>query len=1275
MADKHVADGEEGFRAVNSSPDACLVGIVVVPFDCFQVLSNKKQYSETVRARGFSVLNVGSVISGTQSNAGKGVISGTSLSSGDCTVLSGSPTVSVEGVPVALYGSLVGMNNMNCLGNLLTKLAPSNVVVKDNALPCNNPPVSSPFLEALTKSRQDAANGLMESLRDSLDFSGGIQTADEWTKKQIDKLRPAPLPGDSGQMIYDMESGTEIPVEVFNARNEINAGVVRGLLGFGRSIVSGIASLGNMLEQRCLEDPRVKPLDNMILAENIRLGNVCLEGIKKQIGNIRDNLEVMAGKEWDDFQKASPGDKAEMLTRLTAEVATLPLPVSKAGLASKVGVVSDTVKAAHTVDAVSDAGKIAGAATDVRNAGVAANEARNTGEAVNGVRNGAEDASALNKTDDAAELSKTDDGAFVDENGKSKDGSSGVDSALCTQPGDPVDAGTGDFLQQLSVLSLPGVLPLTLSRFYRSQAKDGGIFGQKWSDEWSVSLTVHENELHFTNHEGVVLYYRIPRDGIFHDAVNSRQAFYRLSGDIRGGLTVFDRRSQHTQFFSPAGDGTYLLSAIHDGYGNRADFIRTDGLLTKIRHSDGYVLTLDWQQRQLMNIDLVTPQRQRLVTCHYDSNGFLAECDTFQFSRLWHEYTPEGWMTRWRDTDKTCVDIRYDGQGRAVSTRSTEGYYDDRFIYNDEEHCTTYLDAEGGETRYWYNEDGLVTRSLDPLGREENTVWENTRLISRSDALGRTTEYGYNNQGDISRVALPGGYCLDYDYNKAGQLTRLTAPGDQAWQWEYGDHGSVVCLTDPQGRKQQFSYSDQGDLLKRMMPGGATWRWRHDALHRVQETVAPDGGITQTELDFLGRLLSVQDPLGYTTQFRHSKNHAGQLGSVEEISRPDGVRELMRQNSEKLPESFTDGEGKTTRYEYGAFDLLTAVIRPDGERLACRYDKLTRLKEIINAEGESYHLTYDQAGQLIAETDFTGRTLKYEYDAVGRCIRTTFPDGTHLNRRYNITDQVTDEIVTQGDSDRMLSHTTFRYDTLSRLVEAKNDDATVTYEYDDAGRITAEILNGRRTEYRYDAERDTVTHRTTAGLMERFTRGVMGELKAWQIADHAPLTFEHDLCGQETARKSEAGFSQTLGYTQTGMLTQQNAGSQSKPDTHNKNLHRQWLYDKAYNLTMLSESQRGTMVNSLTASDQMSHATWTGSGTVPLSEEHFTYDKNLNITRRQTWVNQVMDSEAHQQQQHGRVISREYKAWRHTPSRINPETGKPEEGKFVRVVNAPGSTM
>ncbi|MCX9019863.1 hypothetical protein NLN96_23080, partial [Citrobacter portucalensis] len=96
------------------------------------------------------------------------------------------------------------------------------------------------------------------------------------------------------------------------------------------------------------------------------------------------------------------------------------------------------------------------------------------------------------------------------------------------------------------------------------------------------------------------------------------------------------------------------------------------------------------------------------------------------------------------------------------------------------------------------------------------------------------------------------------------------------------------------------------------------------------------------------------------------------------------------------------------------------------------------------------------------------------------------------------------------------------------------------------------------------------------------------------------------------------------------MLTEQQAGDLNEQNPHyrrNNTLHRQWLYDKAYNLTMISDSLRGTMVNSVTANDQVSHATWTGSSSVPMCEERFTYDRNLSISRRQTWVNEVMESE------------------------------------------------
>jgi len=847
------------------------------------------------------------------------------------------------------------------------------------------------------------------------------------------------------------------------------------------------------------------------------------------------------------------------------------------------------------------------------------------------------------------------------------DEGSGTASATRTCAGEPVDVGSGEFIQQLSVLSLPGSLPLTLSRFYRSRAQGGGIFGKKWTDEWSISLTIRDDKLHFADEEGVELYYLIPKSGVFSSACNTRQPCYRLSGNVQESLSLFNRRTQRTHIFTHEDKGRYLLSAIEDSYGNRIEFFRTAGLLTEIAHSDGYTLALDWQNQQLVSIDLVTPEPQRLVTCCYDSNGMLSECDTFQFTHLWHEYSQDEFMTHWRDTHKTRVEIEYDKHGRAVSTCSTEGYYNDRFIYDDEQQCTLYVDAEGGETRYWYNEEGLVTRTLDPLGREETCEWDHTRLVSRTDALGRVTEFNYNEEGDVSSVAMPGAQSLSYDYSERGQLTRLAAPDGQIWLWNYDDRGSLVSLTDPQGRSQQFSYSEQGDLLRQVIPGGATWEWRYDALHQVRKHVAPDGGITQTERDMLGRLLSVKDPLGYTTQFRHSKAHAGSWGSVEDIHRPDGVRELRSWNSEKRPECITDGEGKTTGYEYGAFDLLTAIVRPDGERLACRYDKLTRLTEIINAEGESYRLAYDKAGQLIAETDFTGRTLTYRYDAAGRCIRTTFPDGTHLNREFNVTDRVIRETVIQSGSEKIAATTTFSYDVYSRLTAARNDDATVTFEYDDAGKLIAETSNGRRTEYYYDAERDYVTQRTTGNVTEKFVRGVMGELTSWQLADHPPLLFTHDLRGQETARRSDAGFHLRHAYTATGMLSEQQCGDQ-QAFRHSHALHRQWYYDRAYNLTMLADARRGTMTGTLTANDQFSHAAWSDSRAAPVREERFTYDKNQNITSRQGWFSGVMESESRQRQQHGRVVSRGDREWRHTAHRIHPESGMPERGSFVQVI-------
>lgn len=160
----------------------------------------------------------------------------------------------------------------------------------------------------------------------------------------------------------------------------------------------------------------------------------------------------------------------------------------------------------------------------------------------------------------------------------------------------------------------------------------------------------------------------------------------------------------------------------------------------------------------------------------------------------------------------------------------------------------------------------------------------------------------------------------------------------------------------------------------------------------------------------------------------------------------------------------TDGEGKTTRYEYGSFDLLTAVVRPDGQRYRFAYDGLLRLKQVTNAGGKTWQYDYDAAGQLIRETDFSGRTLCYEYDAAGRRICTRYPDEHLIRWYYDDGDRLFSQQVLRlrDGAEKPVSSTEYRYDSEYRLVSATTPDARVEFEYDADGHVIAESINGRR---------------------------------------------------------------------------------------------------------------------------------------------------------------------------------------------------------------------
>ena len=127
MAERHIADKESKFVAVNGPPDFCIVGKDCIPFDISDKLSKARDPSSNVFARGAEVLTLGTRINTVDGDAGTGVASG--CSKGHTIVLTGSTTVFTNGKPTAFHGSKVGMNCNggdvpNTTGELRTQAMP-----------------------------------------------------------------------------------------------------------------------------------------------------------------------------------------------------------------------------------------------------------------------------------------------------------------------------------------------------------------------------------------------------------------------------------------------------------------------------------------------------------------------------------------------------------------------------------------------------------------------------------------------------------------------------------------------------------------------------------------------------------------------------------------------------------------------------------------------------------------------------------------------------------------------------------------------------------------------------------------------------------------------------------------------------------------------------------------------------------------------------------------------------------------------------------------------
>ena len=153
--------------------------------------------------------------------------------------------------------------------------------------------------------------------------------------------------------------------------------------------------------------------------------------------------------------------------------------------------------------------------------------------------------------------------------------------------------------------------------------------------------------------------------------------------------------------------------------------------------------------------------------------------------------------------------------------------------------------------QFTYNDLGLVTSDIDPLGRTTTFVYS-TNLV---DLLEVRQTTGTNND-----------LIAKFQYNAAHRPLSIQDASGQVTTCTYNARGQILTTADPKGETTSFSYDTNGYLLS------------------ITGPLATASDKTNFTYDIIGRVKTMTDSQGYTLTYSYDN-----LDRVTSVTHPDGT--------------------------------------------------------------------------------------------------------------------------------------------------------------------------------------------------------------------------------------------------------------------------------------------------------------------------------------------------------------------------------------------------
>ena len=286
-------------------------------------------------------------------------------------------------------------------------------------------------------------------------------------------------------------------------------------------------------------------------------------------------------------------------------------------------------------------------------------------------------------------------------------------------------------------------------------------------------------------------------------------------------------------------------------------------------------------------------------------------------------------------------------------------------------------------------------------------------MVTNIDAKGEKTVYVYSGGYLVATIDPTGTTNMTYTYDAYGRIHTKTDSEGYTLTYSYDNLDRVTAITYPDGTSNSttYTYLDPTQQTDRL---GRTTTTTYDALRRKTSVTDMLEHTTYYNWCSCGSLAGITDPLGHTTGWKH------------------------------------DIQGRVIEKDY-----------PDGSAVHYTYEYTTsRLKQMTDAMGQStaynYYLDNDLQQVSYSNAVVATPSVTYTYDTnYNRIVTMVDGTGTNTYSYYATTNTVLGARKVQSVVGPLPNSTiTYTYDQLGRVTTQAINTVTNAVTYDSLGRVT-----------------------------------------------------------------------------------------------------------------------------------------------------------------------------------------------------------------------------